>query len=130
MSFLLLFGATLFGSVAVGQTAPMTCSKDLLHLCDVCDATASNSTMSYDCSLPGLESFTPGQYEGTTVNYLSFTTNHSSQHMPLRAREFERCVGGRVIFSEADNIWEDPVADIGTKSSRGAELYDGYFMSK
>jgi hypothetical protein len=34
-----------------------------------------------------------------------------------------------VVFSEAANVWEDPIADLGTQASVGAEVYDGYFMS-
>ena len=49
--------------------------------------------------------------------------------MVFRAKEFEACTGGKVLFSEASNVVEDPVKDLGTKSSRGTELYDAYFMS-
>lgn len=49
--------------------------------------------------------------------------------MPVRAAEFEACTGGKIVFSEAANVWEDPVLDLGTKTSRGSEVYDGYFMS-
>jgi len=49
--------------------------------------------------------------------------------MPIRAAEFEACTGGKIVFSEAANVWEDPVLDLGTKTSRGSEVYDGYFMS-
>jgi hypothetical protein len=63
------------------------------------------------------------------VNYLSFVTDISSPNLPYRAKEFEACTGGKIVFSEAANVWEDPVLDLGTKTSRGTELYDGYFMS-
>jgi Bacterial extracellular solute-binding protein len=84
----------------------------------------------YDCSLPGLKDyFTPGQYEGVTANYLSFITEISSPNFPIRAAEFEACTGGKIVFSDANNIWEDPISDLGTKTRSGSEIYDGYFMS-
>jgi len=102
------------------------CPADLLETCSPC---LGQQAAQYNCSFPGLESFTPGQYEGTTVNYLSFVTETSSPNLPVRAKEFEVCTGGKVVFSEAANVWEDPVLDLGTKTSRGSEVYDGYFMS-
>ena len=71
------------------------------------DAEASHSP--YDCSLPCLEELTPGGYEGITVNYLSFVTQASSPNFPIRAKEFEACTGNKIVFSDAGNIWEDPV---------------------
>jgi len=49
--------------------------------------------------------------------------------MKIRALEFEACTGGSIIFLEAANVWEDPLKDLGTKTSPGIELYDAYFMS-
>ncbi|KAL3912259.1 MAG: hypothetical protein SGILL_006953 [Bacillariaceae sp.] len=83
----------------------------------------------YNCSLPGLEDFEPGQYEGVTANYLSFVTSTSTPFFPVRAKEFEACTGGKIVFSEANNVWEDPIADLGTKTRTGSEIYDAYFMS-
>jgi len=94
-----------------------------------CDKAETVGTSKFNCSLPGLESFTPGQYEGTTVNYLSFLTDTSSPNFPVRAREFTSCTGGTIVFSEATNVWEDPVQDLGTRTSRGSEVFDAYFMS-
>ena len=71
-----------------------------------------NNEMNYDCSLPGLQDFMPGQYEGVTVNYLSFVTSTSSPSFPIRAVEFQNCTGGRILFSEAANVWEDPIQDL------------------
>ena len=105
------------------------CSSALQNQCRSCVFDTVPGSSSYNCSLPGLEGFIPGQYEGVTANYLSFNTEKSSPGMVLRAKEFESCTGGRVIFSEANNIFEDPVKDLGTKNVRGAELYDAYFMS-
>ena len=79
----------------------------------------------YNCSLPGLESFTPGQYEGVKVNYLSFATETSSPNFPIRAKELEACTGGTIAFAEAENVWEDPLADLGSGQVKGFELYDG-----
>jgi hypothetical protein len=45
-------------------------------------------SMVYNCSLPGLEDFTPGQYRGVTANYLSYFTDRSSPNFPVRAAEF------------------------------------------
>ncbi|KAG7341728.1 extracellular solute-binding protein [Nitzschia inconspicua] len=87
------------------------------------------SSMVYDCTLPGLEHFVPGQYEGVTANYLSFVTDVSSPNFPIRAAEFEACTGGTIVFSDANNIWEDPINGLGTKTRTGGEIYDGYFMS-
>ena len=72
-----------------------------------------------NCSLPGLTGLTPGLYEGVTVNYLSFATATSAPNFPIRAQEFEACTGGKIVFSEAANVWEDPVRDLGTKTNRG-----------
>lgn len=105
------------------------CSPTLQTQCMACAFDTEPESVSYNCSLPGLGSFIPGQYEGVTANYLSFATETSSPSMLLRAKEFESCTGGRVIFSEANNVFEDPVKDLGTKSVRGTELYDAYFMS-
>jgi len=85
----------------------------------------NNNNKNYDCSLPGLESFTPGQYEGVKVNYLSFATETSSPNFPIRAKELEACTGGTIAFAEAENVWEDPLADLGSGQVKGFELYDG-----
>jgi Bacterial extracellular solute-binding protein len=83
----------------------------------------------YDCDLPGLQDFTPGQYQGIVANYLSHQTERSSPHFPVRAAEFEACTGGKILFSESYSIWDDPIADLGTKTTPGSEIYDGYLMS-
>jgi len=108
-----------------------TCTPGLLDTCSVCceatgDAAAS---LDYNCSLPGLDHFEAGAFEGVQVNYLSYVTETSSPNLPLRADEFTACTGGTIVFSEANNVFEDPVLDLGTKTSRGSEIYDGYFMS-
>lgn len=79
----------------------------------------------YDCSLPGLSTLTPGMHEGVTANYLSFATETSSSNLASRALEIEACTGGKIVFSEAQNIWEDPIHDL----VGGTGLYDGYLMS-
>lgn len=71
---------------------------------------------------------TPGQYEGVVANYLSFNTKHSTGHFVDRAELFRECTGGVINFAEATDIAEDPIADIGSASSVGAELYDAYLM--
>ena len=63
------------------------------------------------------------------VNYLSFATETSSPNLPIRAKEFEACTGGKIVFGQAASVWEDPVRDLGTLTTRGAEVYDGYLMS-
>jgi len=68
------------------------------------------------------------------VNYLSFVTSTSSPNLPIRALEFTNCTGGIISFSEAANVWEDPIQDLGTSlnadgRSNGDEVFDGYFMS-
>lgn len=123
---MLLLFAFLFPSLAVVKAQDQCSSVEFLEqwepCCDLKDST-------YDCSSPGLESLQPGQYEGITVNYLSFATSVSSPNFPVRAKEFEACTGGKIVFSEAENVWEDPVQDLGTKTSRGSEVFDAYFMS-
>jgi hypothetical protein len=83
----------------------------------------------YDSQKPGLSHFQPGKYEGVSANYLSFATNVSSHMFPIRAQEFGACTGGRILFSDAANIFEDPITDLGSKASGGVELFDGYLMS-
>jgi len=113
--------------------AQSSCPADLLESCaaqSCCNDNNDDLTQEYNCSLPGLQDYlVPGQYEGVQVNYLSFATETSSPNLPVRAREFEACTGGRILFSEATNVWEDPLRDLGTQTARGSELYDGYFMS-
>jgi len=111
-------------------TTTDTCTPLLKDTCSACcQANDTAVSSGYDCSLPGLQYFEPGSYEGVQVNYLSFATETSSPNLPFRAAEFEACTGGKVVFSEANNVFEDPVLDLGTKSTRGQEIYDGYFMS-
>ena len=106
------------------EQLPGTCNNDFLQQCQSCyEVTGTPSDLGngtgYDCSLPGLTSFTPGAYDGIEANFLSFVTEISAPNFPVRAKEFEACTGGRIVFSEAQNIWEDPVYDLGTKRSRG-----------
>jgi len=96
-----------------------SCHSNFLLQCQACQESLAKQ---YNCSLPGLESFTPGQYEGHSANFLSFATSHGVPNLPVRAREFEACTGGRIHFSDAHNVWEDPVQDLGTKTSRGASI--------
>jgi len=96
---------------------------------ELAPSTTIDNPAQYDCTLPGLEGFTPGRYAGIKVNYLSFATETSSPNMPVRAAELEACTGGRIAFAEAENVWEDPLADLGSGETKGFELYDGYFMS-
>ena len=114
-----------------GDQAKMCSSLDLHDSCTLCGWTPpSPSAKVYNCSLPGLTDFVPGgQYEGVTANYLSHVTQTSSPSFPLRAKEFEACTGGKIFFSESVDIFQDPVADIGTSTTPGAEVYDAYFMS-
>lgn len=138
LAILLLIGGT-------RAVQSQNCSVLDLQQCSVC---LEERAAPYNCDLPGLGGFRPGQYEGVTVNYLSFVTETSSPNMLVRAKEFEECTGGTIVFSEAENVWEDPVQDLGTRTSRkffiqrlrsfvsnqclilgGSEVYDGYFMS-
>lgn len=97
-----------------------TCTVGLLSECQAWyDGTIKQN---YNCSLPGLTELTPGMYEGVNANFLGFATEISSPNFPHRAKEFEACTGGRVVFADAQNIWEDPVHDLGTKRSRGRFL--------
>jgi hypothetical protein len=54
------------------------------------------ASMVYNCSLPGLKYFKPGQYADVTANYLSAVTDISSPNFPVRAAEFESCTGGKI----------------------------------
>jgi len=111
------------------------CSFNMENTCAQCgwgeDITGpATPDKEYNCSLPGLTDFAPGgQYEGVQANYLSFVTEGSCPNFPVRAAEFEACTGGRIVFSEANDIFADPVEDLGTATSQGTEVYDGYFMS-
>jgi hypothetical protein len=80
------------------------------------DNIMNSKIKTYNCSWPGLEDFEPGQYEGVTANFLSYVTSTSSPNFPVRALEFEACTGGKIVFSDANNIWEDPITDLGTKT--------------
>jgi Bacterial extracellular solute-binding protein len=126
----------LYPSLLSAQVDLETCTSDLEAACAECDFWGGNDGQKpsngkvYNCSSPGLEDFSPGgQYEGVSANFLSYVTNYSIPFFPSRAKEFEACTGGRIIFSDANNIFEDPVADLGTITNRGTEVYDGYFMS-
>jgi hypothetical protein len=125
MIVLLLF---INSSVIIRAQEPAFCTGDLRQQCQQCLA-ADPSVVAFNCSLPGLESFTPGQYAGMSVNYLSFVTNISSPSMPIRALQFEQCTGATIVISEANNVFEDPVQDLGSLTAKGGEVYDGYFMS-
>jgi len=99
-----------------------------------CRARAANACThsrggSYNCTLPGLESMTPGKYQGVVGNYMSFATQTSSPHFSIRAKEFEACTGGTITFSEANNVFEDPIADLGTRQQEGQGIFDAYLMS-
>lgn len=95
---------------------------------DVCDQCCVNRS-SFNCSYPGLEYLSPGKYRGLTANYLSFATETSSPNFIPRAREFEECTGGKISFSEASNIWEDPIRDLAPQEKNGLGIYHAYFMS-
>ena len=89
----------------------------------------TSKTTQYNCTNDEyLQSFTPGQYEGITANYLSFNTDQSTGHFRSRAELFTKCTGGIINFAEANDIAEDPIKDIGSASATGAELYDAYLM--
>ena len=106
------------------------CSIDLLPQGTLiaCQQWEENKKQKYNCSLPGLQELTPGQYEGVTANYLSFNTDVATPHYRTRAKEIETCTGGTIQFSEAKNIFKDPIKDLGTKTSPGSEVYDAYLM--
>lgn len=108
-----------------------TCTPGLEDQCGQCGwwGDSSGSAKQYNCSLPGLEEFSGGEYEGIQANYLSYNTEVAYPFFPERAKEFERCTGGRVVFSEAQNAFQDPIEDLGTLDNRGSEVYDGYLMS-
>lgn len=104
-------------ALASGQNCPV----------DVCDQCCDNRS-SYNCSLPGLDYFTPGKYEGLIVNYLSYLTSSSSPNFFPRAQEFEECTGGKITFSEAVTT-ADSIQDLGSKDEIGLGLYHAYLMS-
>ena len=84
---------------------------------------------SWNCSLPGMETFSPGMHKGQQVTYLSTVTDTSSPQFLKRAQEFQACTGANTNFAEANNVFEDPILDVGTKTAKGLELHDGYLMS-
>ncbi|CAK9074987.1 unnamed protein product [Durusdinium trenchii] len=110
------------GALLAPTVLGSTCSANLCARC-------CGNVSSYNCSLPGLQLFAPGQYQGLQANYLSFATLTSSPNFLSRAEEFEACTGGSIVFAEAQNIWEDPIKDMGTKEQRGNDIYHAYFMS-
>ena len=94
-----------------------------------CQEWETSKITQYNCTNDEyLQSFTPGQYEGITANYLSFNTDQSTGHFRARAELFTKCTGGIINFAEANDIAEDPIKDIGSASATGAELYDAYLM--
>lgn len=113
-------------------TSTQTCPTQMLEeLCTVdlpnkCHEWANQQMAEYNCTYPGLSESLRGKHAGITANYLSFATEISSPHFVQRAREFEACTGGNIIFSEANNVFEDTTRDLGTRTSRGSELYDAY----
>jgi len=117
--------AALAVALVVGATVSFTGSSKQSDK----QAKAAVDLSQYNCSLPGLEDLEPGKYAGVQANYLSFATDISSPNFLPRAKEIEACTGGQIVFSEASSIWDDPVQDLGTRVSRGSELYDGYLMS-
>lgn len=130
MKVIFISATPLLGLLAcLPASQSQVCTAELEETCSPCLLQEQQNDSEYNCSLPGLEGFVPGIHEGTKANYLSFVTETSSPNLPIRAQEFERCTGGKIVFSEASNVWEDPVLDLGTKTSRGSEVYDGYFMS-
>ncbi len=107
------------------------CPVDLLNssLLTRCREWQSTEQTKYNCDHDDyLRTFSPGQYQGVVANYLSFNTAQSTGHFLDRARLFEECTGGIINFAEATDIAEDPIKDIGSASSTGAELYDAYLM--
>jgi len=132
----LVLAACVFAALAVGLAVPLTLKSGSSSSENSGDydseakaAPATGDLSQYNCSLPGLETLTPGSHAGVQANYLSFNTQRSSPNFVVRAAEFEACTGGTLIFSEAADIFEDPLRDLGTTSSRGSEVYDGYFMA-
>jgi hypothetical protein len=69
-----------------------------------------------------------GVYLGVAAKYLSFNTDQSTPHFRTRAKLFEGCTGGTIVFSDANDIAVDPVLDLGSKNNPGAELHDAYLM--
>ena len=56
----------LVGTTRAQNNNNATCSAQLLETCVPCLAEQDAQTTKYDCSSPGLESYSPGQYEGVT----------------------------------------------------------------
>ena len=123
----------LVGSVSAQEED--VCTFNLEESCASCgwgqDITGpAKPEKDYNCSLPGLTDFAPGgQFEGVQANYLSYATSVASPNFLIRAEEFQACTGGRIVFSDAADIFADPVEDMGTSTRQGSEVYDGYFMS-
>lgn len=112
-------------------TNTQVCPIELLNanLLTQCRDWQKTEQTKYNCSHDEyLQTFTPGQYQGVVANYLSFNTAQSTGHFRDRAKLFEECTGGTINFAEATDIAEDPIKDIGSASSTGAELYDAYLM--
>ena len=94
-----------------------------------CKALEDETSAKYNCTNDDfLKTFTPGKYSGVVANYLSFNTGQSTPHFITRAELLEKCTGGKINFAEANDIAEDPIKDIGSSMSTGAELHDAYLM--
>lgn len=92
-------------------------------------AVQAPSTEGYNCTNDEyLEALTPGKYQGVVANYLSFNTDQATPHFRDRAKLLEACTGGKINFNEAVDVAADPIADLGSSLSIGAELYDAYLM--
>ena len=93
----------------MSDTAQLCSTKVLERRCTAdtvtrCQQWEENQIKKYNCSLPGLDYLTPGQYEGVTANYLSFNTDVATPHYRTRAKEIEACTGGTIQFTEMKNM--------------------------
>ena len=119
------------GAEAEATTQATVCPTDLLptEVLEGCTAWQESTATKYDCTNDEyLQSFPPGKYAGVTANYLSFNTAQATPHFVDRAKLFEACTGGTINFAEATDIAEDPIKDLGSAGSNGAELHDAYLM--
>jgi hypothetical protein len=57
----------LVGALVLTSGQVQECSVEFMQACSACiDVDQAGLGTNYSCTLPGLEGFTPGQYEGTS----------------------------------------------------------------
>mmetsp|Transcript_40629 Transcript_40629/g.129585 ORF Transcript_40629/g.129585 Transcript_40629/m.129585 type:complete len:1207 (-) Transcript_40629:1-3621(-) len=120
-------GTVLAALVLLGSGALVAAQENCTTCLAQCAAEMPDD--SYECPERLEKKGIRGKYAGQVANYLSYETQVSSPNMAIRAQEFERCTGARIVFHDAENAFTNPQEDVGTKAGEGSALYDAYLMS-